>query len=91
MVFYLWLLTKEGVLSLFRQNAGALNLGFTGVILRIYAMNVKQARKLLGKIAENISDDQLELEIKSAELLKTLFFQHIKSLSSNTSTNNHER
>lgn len=43
------------------------------------AITIKQARKILGKLAENVSDADLESEIKAADLLKTLFFQQIKS------------
>lgn len=43
------------------------------------AMTIKQARKMLGKLADNISDEELEKEIKAAELLKTIFFQFIKT------------
>ena len=37
-------------------------------------MTIKQARKLLGKMAEPISDEELEKEIQTANLLKELFF-----------------
>jgi len=43
-------------------------------------MTIKQARKFLGKLSENVSDDQIEQEIKMAQLLKTIFFSHRKSL-----------
>ncbi len=48
-------------------------------------MTIKQAKKLLGKLADNISDKELEQEIKTSELLKTLYFSSI--LSNNNSTN----
>lgn len=38
-------------------------------------MNVKQARKILGDQATNLSDEVLLQDIKTAEVLKTLFFQ----------------
>ncbi len=38
------------------------------------SITLKQARKLLGKIAENISDEELEKDIKTAELLKAIYF-----------------
>lgn len=38
------------------------------------SMTIKQARKLLGKMAESLSDEELEKEIQSANLLKELFF-----------------
>lgn len=42
-------------------------------------LTVKHARKILGKLAENISDVDLEMEIKAAELLKVLYFSHSSS------------
>lgn len=41
-------------------------------------LTIKYARKVLGKLAENVSDEQLEKEIKAAQLLKSLFFNQIK-------------
>ncbi len=37
-------------------------------------MTIKQAREKLGKLAENLSDEELSEEIKVAELLKNIFF-----------------
>jgi len=41
-------------------------------------LTLNKARKILGKIADGISDVQLEQEIQSAELLKTLYFNQLK-------------
>ncbi len=38
-------------------------------------MNVKQVRKILGNKATNLSDEVLLQDIKTAEVLKSLFFQ----------------
>ena len=38
------------------------------------SITLKQARKLLGKMAENITDEELDKEIKVAELLKAIYF-----------------
>lgn len=43
------------------------------------------ARKILGKLAENVSDEEISMEIKVAELLKTLYFNN--SMSNNKSKN----
>lgn len=40
-------------------------------------MEIKQARKILGKEALNVSDKDLERDIRCAELLKDLFFNEI--------------
>ncbi len=42
-------------------------------------MTIDEARKFLGKAAKNISDEELEKEIKVAELLKTLYFNQLSS------------
>jgi len=39
-------------------------------------MTIKQAKKILGSLADNIPDEEIEKEIKVAELLKTLYFNH---------------
>ena len=39
-------------------------------------MTIKQARKILGPLAENVSDEQLAEDIRTAELLKDIFFAH---------------
>ncbi len=41
-------------------------------------MKVNKARKILGKLAIGISDSELEKEIKSAELLKVLYFNQLR-------------
>ena len=41
------------------------------------SITIKQARKILGKLSENISDDELEKEIKVAELLKIIYFNNL--------------
>jgi len=38
-------------------------------------MNVKQARKILGDQAKNLPDEVILQDIKTAEILKNLFFQ----------------
>ena len=38
-------------------------------------MNVKQARKILGDQATNLPDEVILQDIKTAEVLKSLFFQ----------------
>jgi hypothetical protein len=38
-------------------------------------MNVKQARKILGDQAINLPDEVILQDIKTAEVLKSLFFQ----------------
>ena len=40
-------------------------------------MTIRQARQILGKLANNISDVELERDIKVAELLKNLYFQKV--------------
>jgi len=42
-------------------------------------ISIKQARKLLGKLAHDVSDIELEKEIKAAELLKALYFTYPSS------------
>lgn len=37
------------------------------------ALTIKQARKILGVLAEGLTDEELEKEIKGAELLKALY------------------
>lgn len=37
-------------------------------------MTIKQARKLLGKDAQIVSDEELEKEIETARILKELYF-----------------
>ncbi len=39
-------------------------------------MTINNARKLLGKLADEVSDEELVKEIKAAELLKTMYFSH---------------
>lgn len=39
-------------------------------------MTLKDARKILGKEAENLTDEELEKTIESATLLKDLFFDN---------------
>lgn len=55
-------------------------------------LTITQAKKILGKAAEGISDEQLEQDIRAAELLKNLYFQQVlrKNLpqSSYNKTNN---
>jgi hypothetical protein len=37
-------------------------------------LTITRARKILGTLANNVSDEALEQEIKVAEMLKNLFF-----------------
>lgn len=50
-------------------------------------MTIKKARQILGKLAKNISDEELERDICCAELLKDLFF-NIITKKDNASKNN---
>jgi hypothetical protein len=40
------------------------------------SLPVKSARKILGKCAQEVSDEQLEEDIKQATLLKDMFFDN---------------
>lgn len=54
------------------------------------ALTVKRVRKIFGKSTDNIPDEEIEQEIKLAELLKVLFFKsHLsgKKISYNKPTN----
>lgn len=42
-------------------------------------MTVKQARRILGKEAKTLSDDELLVDISSAQFLKDLFFSHLQT------------
>lgn len=39
------------------------------------SLSIKQARDLLEVAADDVSDEQLEMEIETAYFLKTLFFE----------------
>ena len=39
-------------------------------------MTVKQARKILGVMANNLSDEQLEVEIQNSIFFAELFFEY---------------
>lgn len=42
-------------------------------------LTVARARKILGKLSESISDEEIEKDINVAEMLKNLFFnQYLK-------------
>jgi len=41
-------------------------------------MSISEARKILGKLSENMSDADVLLEIENASLLKDLFFKMYK-------------
>jgi hypothetical protein len=43
-----------------------------------FLMTIKEARKFLGKLAENISDQELEADIRAAKMLKSLYISHLK-------------
>ncbi len=47
-------------------------------------MTIKQAKKILGKLAKGISDEELKKDIETAELLKNLFYYKITSLTGTT-------
>jgi len=47
-------------------------------------MTIKQARKILGKMAEGLSDKEILRDIRSAELLKNLFFENYLNQSKKT-------
>ncbi|MFC1654106.1 hypothetical protein ACFL1M_04635 [Patescibacteria group bacterium] len=40
-------------------------------------MTIKQARKILGKASRDISDEQIKDDIRTATLLKDLFFNSL--------------
>ena len=42
-------------------------------------MTTKEARKLLGTEADNISDEQLQKEIDTANLFKNAFFDYLRN------------
>lgn len=42
-------------------------------------LTVKQARKILGVLAEGLTDEELEKEIKDADLLKALYMNVVTS------------
>lgn len=37
-------------------------------------LTVKRARKILGKVAQNFTDEEIEKEIKFAEVMKQFYF-----------------
>lgn len=41
-------------------------------------MTINEARKILGVLSDNISDDEIERDIEAARLLKDLFFEQLK-------------
>lgn len=41
-------------------------------------ITINQARKILGNLASDVSDEELQQDIETAELLKTLFFSTSK-------------
>lgn len=50
-------------------------------------LTINKARKILGKAADGISDAELEQEIKTAEVLKVLYFNQLKKKQLETSYN----
>ena len=50
----------------------------------IQTISIKKARKLLGKDANNITDEELEKDIEAATLLKDLFFSSYINSKKNT-------
>lgn len=45
-------------------------------------MTITRARRVLGKSSEKISDEELNRDIKTAEILKNLFFKNINKMES---------
>lgn len=50
-------------------------------------LTLSKAKKILGKLAEGVSDEQLKQEIKSAEILKVLYFNQLKKKQTENSYN----
>lgn len=46
-------------------------------------MDTKAARKILGKEADNIDDNDLSADIRVAELMKELFFEEFRKIAKN--------
>ena len=46
-------------------------------VFLLLTMTIKEARKILGKQAQGVSDEMLEKDIEIAELLKNLFFNMV--------------
>jgi len=42
-------------------------------------MTINAARKILGRLAKELSDDEIQRDIKLAEILKNLFFAKMQS------------
>lgn len=38
-------------------------------------LTITRAKKILGELADNVPDEQIEQDIRTAELLKNLFFR----------------
>ena len=52
-------------------------------------LTIKRARKILGKLAEGLTDSDLEREIDTAKLLKNIFFNiYAKRRNNNYNGNN---
>lgn len=49
-------------------------------------MTIKEARKILGKEAENLTDEEIALNIESAKFLKDLFFNNLTKNRKTTNT-----
>lgn len=43
-------------------------------------LNVKKARKILGHLADNVSDEQIEQDIKVVDIIRNLFFEKYVTL-----------
>lgn len=51
-------------------------------------MTIKRARKILGKIADNLTDEEIKRDIQTAEILKSLFFNNYLSQNKSKSAYN---
>lgn len=54
-------------------------------------LTLTHARKILGKLAESVSNEELEREIEMAELLKSLYFNYNSSHKLSNSVYNKEK
>lgn len=50
---------------------------------------IKRIRKLLGKEAQNLTDEEIQRDIDTATLLKDLFFHHLKESRKNAKIKPH--
>jgi hypothetical protein len=52
------------------------------------SLTIAKARKILGQLADGISDEQLEKELEVANLLKTIYFNHNRSRNASKNSEN---